>query len=757
MMGLELKADPSVLACRTRGLVPLVNAIQAASHSRLSFTVGGRRIGHRRDEDLGEIDVAAASRLLSELVDEALRPGSYPLEMLLELRARGLDIDEVLRQLYQRHLPFVAEDVVARIEARSLKVFLLGSAGTGVVSAVFDIVSAFSSAGYFARAFPTFDPSKKGAPVRGFGVISRDPILSHAPFETPDVILLFDQKLFPLLRGDLARYRVVDPSQVLIVVNSPMDREDFRAAADFRDPFSLHTVDADAMVRGRRIPPNYAMIGAMLGVLGEQTVDSGAFARVVGESLSAKFGPGEKVDANVGVLRQARERLAQAGATAGARAALGRVVPHAAPVGQEVRCEDGNRAIARAVALVLDQFPSVIAAYPITPQTQIVEHLAQQIADGTLSAESVTPESEHGAGGAVLGAARDRVLTFTATSSQGFALMSEIVHTMAGLRMGNVMISNVVRSLNSPLDVENDHSDLNKVGLDAGFITWMSRDVQQAFDFHLLAYLVSLYAEYRSAPATNGSEGGALEMIPDRSVMLPGIVASEGFEVSHASERYFSAVPELAQRFYQDPFFEYVRIFTDTPNRSVVGTLQLSNARLDTDYQRHLAMQLALEIIEKVFVKFEEYFGRRYSFLYEYNVPSSKVVFVVAGAANGTFEEVARELHRAGVDVGVVHPNVLRPFPGNAWIEVLKGRRVFVYDRDDPFGAVGGRLYTELAGVVNEHGLAATGTRLYSRIYGLGGRTPTISLVRDEIIKALREEAGGLHLALGKEYVGVSL
>jgi pyruvate/2-oxoacid:ferredoxin oxidoreductase alpha subunit len=168
-------------------------------------------------------------------------------------------------------------------------------------------------------------------------------------------------------------------------------------------------------------------------------------------------------------------------------------------------------------------------------------------------------------------------------------------------------------------------------------------------------------------------------------------------------------------------------------------------------------MQLALEIIEKVFAKFEEYFGRRYSFLYEYNVPSSKVVFVVAGAANGTFEEVARELHRAGVDVGVVHPNVLRPFPGQAWVEALKGRRVFVYDRDDPFGAVGGRLYTELAGVVNEHDLAATGTRLYSRIYGLGGRTPTISLVRDEIIKALREEAGGLHLALGKEYVGVSL
>ena len=188
-----------------------------------------------------------------------------------------------------------------------------------------------------------------------------------------------------------------------------------------------------------------------------------------------------------------------------------------------------------------------------------------------------------------------------------------------------------------------------------------------------------------------------------------------------------------------------------------MGALQLSNARLETDYQRHVAMQLALEVIERVFAKFAVLTGRRYHLLESYNVDHTGIVFVVAGAANGTFEEVARQLHRQGTEVGVVHPSVLRPFPKKAWLPILKGKRVFVYDRDDPFGACGGRLYSELAGVVNEYGLAEGGTRLYSRIYGLGGRTPTLTLVRDEMVKALRDTAGELTLMPEKQYVGLRL
>lgn len=247
------------------------------------------------------------------------------------------------------------------------------------------------------------------------------------------------------------------------------------------------------------MPPNYALIGGMLGLLGAEAVDAEAFAKVVEASLTDKFGPGEKVRANVNALRQAREQVLGEAPGLPARAALGRVAPNDPPAGQEVQCEEGNRAIARAAAQVLNQFPSVVAAYPITPQTAIVEYLAQMIADGDLTAESVTPESEHGAAGALMGAARDRVLAFTASSSQGLALMAEILHTIGGMRMGNVVISNVVRSLNAPLDVENDHSDLYKVALDAGYLVFMTRDVQQAYDFHLMAWLIGLYAEYRPA------------------------------------------------------------------------------------------------------------------------------------------------------------------------------------------------------------------------------------------------------------------
>ncbi len=756
MNSIELKTHPRILAPRA-GLVPFAKSIQAASQGRIAFTANGVRLADQDESRLDGIDLKRAGKLLGEAIEHPLRPGIYPLEMLLALCGEDRPVERVLEEFYRKHLPFVADDAVAAIESRLLKVFLLGSAGTGVVSAVQDMAGAFAAAGYFGRAFPLFDPSKKGAPVRGFGVIGREPILAHTAFKVPDIILLFDHKMFPLLRETLADYRDADPQKIAILVNTALTPGDFRSAADFQEPYLLHTLDADALLRGRRIPPNYAMIGGLLGMLYERSIDKKAFSAVVKRSLEDKFGAGDKLDANMDVFLQAQKKVRREAGEALRYDSLGPVTVQAPPAGQAVMFEDGNQAIARAVALVLNQFPSVVAAYPITPQTPIVETLARMVVDGELCAESVTPESEHGAGGALLGAARDRVMTFTATSSQGFALMSEVVHSMSGLRMGNVLISDVLRSLNSPLDVENDHSDLYKVGLDAGYLVFMTRDVQQAFDFHLMAYLVSMYAEYRETKTGPADGDTALEMIPDRSVMLPAIVASEGFEVSHAPERYLALDQPLAQRLYDDPRFEYLRTYVNTPNRSIMGTLQLSDSRHDTDYQRHLAMDLAMKVLVGVFERFEHYTGRRYGMLHSFNVDASGVVFVVAGAANGTFEQVAREFQRNGVDVGVVHPNVLRPFPKQSWLSVLQGRQVFVYDRDDPFGAVGGRLYTELAGVVNEFALAETGTRLFSRVYGLGGRTPTLSLVRDELVKALRCQAGELVLQPEKQYVGVSL
>ena len=755
---IQLGGDPQVLASRHKGLVAFARAVQMASRGRVGFTLGGTRIGDLDEAQAGAID-AAGRDFLAGLVDAPLKPGNYPVESLLALREQGLDAQGALERLYETHPAFASQDFVSRIEARQLKVFLLGSAGSGVVSATQDLVAAFVAAGYNGRAFPLFDPSKKGAPVKGFGVVSREPILNHAPFVVPDVVLLFDPKLFPLLRALLREYPPHDPRHIAIIVNTEMEPKAFRKAAEFHEPYHLCTLDADRLVRGKRMPPNYALIGGMLGLLGAEAVDAEAFAKVVEASLTDKFGPGDKVRANVNALRQAREQVLGEAPGLPARAALGRVAPNNPPAGQAVQCEEGNRAIARAAAQVLNQFPSVVAAYPITPQTAIVEYMAQMIADGELSSESVTPESEHGAAGALMGAARDRVLAFTASSSQGLALMAEILHTIGGMRMGNVVISNVVRSLNAPLDVENDHSDLYKVALDAGYIVFMTRDVQQAYDFHLMAWLIGLYAEYRPARLL-GPDGrvrrGAIEMIPDRAVMTPVIVGSEGFEVSHAPERYLALSDEQARALYADPDFDYVRRYVFTPNESIMGALQLSNARMDTDYQRHVAMELALDVCNRVFDKFAQLTGRRYGAVQAWN-EQAPTLFVVAGAAHGTFEEVAREFASIGVEVGVLHPNLLRPFPKAEWAKLLAGKHVFVYDRDDPFGAVGGRLYTELAGVQNEYDLAAAGTRLYSRIYGLGGRTPSLALARDEILKALREQKGELQLAREKAYVGVNL
>lgn len=754
MKELLLKAHPHIAEQKEEGLIALARAIQSASRSRIAFTFEGKRVGDYQDENAlsKKLDCKTAKEIVFAIIQNPLRAGNFPLEDVLSLHQRGIAPQEIPQHIYNANTVFISETIAKDIESRQLKILLLGGAGSGVVSAVNDVVTAFSDAGYYGRAFPLFDPSKKGAPVRGYGIISREPVLSHAPFEAPDIILLFDEKLFPLLRVLLSEYTLDEPEHLAILVNTSFDPKTFRSIADFHDPYLLFTLDAKSILRGKRIPPNYAMIGGMLGIIGKDAVDIEAFVTAVKSSLEAKFGGGDKVSANINALTKAQALVRGEKSYTRAKNALGKTSVPLVPAEQKLLCEDGNRAISRGVTQVLNLFPSVVAAYPITPQTQIVEYLAQMMADGTLSSEGVTPESEHGAGGAVMGAARDRVLAFTATCSQGFALMSEIVHCLSGMRMGNIVISNVMRSLNSPLDVENDHSDLYKIGLDAGFIILVSRDVQQAYDFHLMSYLIGMYAEYRER------EGGEKEMVPDRSVMLPVIVASEGFEVSHGPERYLLLADSLVEKFYNDPEFQYVKTFVHSANQSVMGALQLSNARFDTDYQRHLAMRLAYrEVLKKVFKKFEAYTGRRHDFIHAFNVQESDIVFVVAGAANGTFEEVARQFKERGVNVGVAHPNVFRPFPKKEWADLLRGKTVIVYDRDDAYGSVGGRLYTELSGVANEFGLAQTGTKLYSRIYGLGGRTPKLSFVSDEMKKVLRSKKEGLKISLEKQYAGVRI
>jgi hypothetical protein len=191
MTAIQLGGDPQVLASRHKSLVAFARAVQMASRGRVGFTLGGLRIGDLDDAQTGGID-AAGRDFLAGIVEAPLKPGNYPVESLLALREQGLDPAGALQRLYATHPAFASQDFVRRIEARQLKVFLLGSAGSGVVSATQDLVAAFVAAGYNGRAFPLFDPSKKGAPVKGYGVVSREPILNHAPFVVPDVVLLFD-------------------------------------------------------------------------------------------------------------------------------------------------------------------------------------------------------------------------------------------------------------------------------------------------------------------------------------------------------------------------------------------------------------------------------------------------------------------------------------------------------------------------------------------------------------------------------------
>jgi len=402
MNTIELKNNQAVMASRNESVLAIARVVQSASRGKLAFTLDNTRVSDLNKKALASIDNKKTVELFSRLIDMPLRAGNYPLEDLLPLAGKfKKDTGKLLDNFYSSDITFVAEDAANNLDSRALNVLMLGSAGMGVVSAIQDMVSAFTNAGYYGRSFPMFDPSKKGAPVQGYGVVSREPVLVHAPFQVPNIILLFDHKLFPMLKGILNGYQGVEPSQITILINAAVDVPTLRSTANFHQDYSLYTVDATSLIRRRRIPPNYAMIGAMLGVLDDEAVDIAAFTDVVTRLLTQKFGSGSKVDGNVEAFNIARQQVSGEPSRTRWADTLGETQEMEVATGQEIRFADGNRAIAQAVREVLNLYPSVVAAYPITPQTQIVEYLAQMIADGELTAEGVAPESEHGAGGAV--------------------------------------------------------------------------------------------------------------------------------------------------------------------------------------------------------------------------------------------------------------------------------------------------------------------------------------------------------------------
>jgi pyruvate ferredoxin oxidoreductase alpha subunit len=359
---------------------------------------------------------------------------------------------------------------------------------------------------------------------------------------------------------------------------------------------------------------------------------------------------------------------------------------------------EGSMAVAEAIKR---SRPHVVSAYPITPQTHIVEDLAQMVADGELEAQFINVESEHSAASLVLGAAATGARAFTATSSQGLLLMVEVLYNIAGLRLP-VVLTCANRAVSSPLSIWNDHQD-SMAARDTGWIQLYAEDNQEVADLHFQAYKIG----------------------EDRRVLLPVMVCMDGFVLTHAFEPV--DLPEQEEMdAWLPPYDPPFKLDVDDP--ITLGAFCEPSRYMETRYHLAHAMEQAKPVIEEVAQSFGETFGRYAGGLIEaYRMEDATDVFVGMGSMMSNVKDAVDELRDEGHAVGALRVRCFRPFPAEALCEALRGaERVAVLEKAVSLG-VGGALSHELRSTLAINGGQQ---QVFGFVVGLGGRDITAPWMR---------------------------
>jgi len=361
---------------------------------------------------------------------------------------------------------------------------------------------------------------------------------------------------------------------------------------------------------------------------------------------------------------------------------------------------EGSHAIAEVIKLCK---PGVISAYPITPQTHIVEDLAQMVADGKLAAQFINVESEHSAASVVLGAEATGVRSYSATSSQGLFYMAEVIFNIAGLRLP-VVLTDANRAISAPINIWNDQQDTVSLR-DAGWIQLYAEDIQEAVDLHLIAYRVA----------------------EDKSVMLPVMVCMDGFILTHGIETVDIPTQEQVDKFLP-PYAPLYKLDVDNP--MTIGPLVDPDYYMETRYAVQKTQEETLKLIPKVTSEFSKVFGRAYNGLVEgYQVKDAERVIVAMGSVCGTIKDVVDELRSKGKKVGLLKVTSYRPFPVQAICEALKNvPKLAVLDRALSLGS-----YAPLAAEVRSafFGKKKAPKVISSFVLGLGGRDITKHSIKE--------------------------
>ncbi len=354
----------------------------------------------------------------------------------------------------------------------------------------------------------------------------------------------------------------------------------------------------------------------------------------------------------------------------------------------------GNEASAIAMKQIN---PDVVAAFPITPSTEIPQYFSTFVSNGTVDTEFVAVESEHSAMSACIGAEAAGARAMTATSSNGLALMWEMIYIASSLRLPIVMPL-VNRALSAPLNIHNDHSDAMGIR-DSGWIMLFSENNQEAYDNLIMAHRI---AEHKD-------------------VMLPLCVCQDGFITSHSIENIELIEDDKVKAFIGTYKPEHYLLNKKEP--IAVGPMDLQAYLFEHKYQEANAMRAAKDVIVEVSKEFEKMTGRKYGLFEEYRLEDADMAIICMNSTAGTAKVVVDNLREQGVKAGLLKLRVFRPFPAEEIAKAISHvKAVAVLDKADGLNACGGALYTDVtSGMFVNHISVPT----VNYIYGIGGRDTT--------------------------------
>lgn len=382
----------------------------------------------------------------------------------------------------------------------------------------------------------------------------------------------------------------------------------------------------------------------------------------------------------------------------------------------------GNEAVAEALRQIN---PDVCAAYPITPATDLMQRFADFVSNGKVDTELVLVESEHSAMSACIGAAAAGGRVATATSSQGLALMWEMLFIAAGDRLPIVMPL-VNRALSAPLNIHGDHSD-SMGARDSGWIQLYSENAQEAYDNTIQAFRIA----------------------ENMDIRLPVMVCLDGFIISHSIERVEYIDDKDVKNFVGE--YKPMNPLLDMDKPKSYGPLILPDLYMEHKRAQHEVMTKVKDVVLNVADDFEKLSKRKYGLFETYRLDDADVAIVILNSAAGTAKDVIDQFRAKGIKAGLLKPRLFRPFPYEEVADAIKNvKALCVMDRADSFGAYG-PLFIELCGTalhLQERPL------MMNKIYGLGGRDfmpEHAELVLNELVEISKTGK----VKIFKEYIGV--